>query len=153
MKTQLPFKIVLFIALALFALTARGQEIETIKLTAQEVPAGYKPSSEMLCHSVQAASFYEMTDAYEPMLGAVKTKSYQSFEAKGDKGTILYLEYEEDFKGEAFLQGLLWGEKDKPTKAHPEKYLVIGKYLVIWSFSLDSKLKKASKEKILQSLH
>jgi hypothetical protein len=153
MKTQLAFKIAIFIAVALLGLTARGQEMEKLKLTDEEIPAGYKPSSKMLCQSVQAASFYAQTDVYEALLGTVKNKSYQSFETKGDKGTILYLEYEEDFKGEAFLQGLLWGEKDKPTKAHPEEYLVIGKYLVIWSFSPDSKLKKFSKEKILQSLN
>ncbi len=105
----------------------------------------------MLCKSVQAASFYEQTQIYASILGAVKSKEYQSFEAKGDKGTILYLEYEKDFEGEAFLQGLLWGESDKPTKAHPEEYVVKGKYLIIWSFAPTSELKKISKEKVSQA--
>jgi hypothetical protein len=105
----------------------------------------------MLCKSVQSASFYEQTDIYENMLRTVKNKEYQSFESKGDKGTILYLEYEEDFAGEAFLQGLLWGESNKPTKAHPEEYLIKGKYLIIWSFAPNSGLKKLSKDKVVQN--
>ncbi len=153
MKTQIHAKIVIFIAAALFALSARGQEIEKFTLTDQEIPSGYKSSAKMLCKTVQAAAFYEQTDAYEGILGAVKNKEYQSFESKGDKGTILYLEYEEEFAGEAFLQGLLWGENDKPTKSHPEEYLIVGKYLIIWSFSPGSELKKVSKEKVAANLH
>jgi len=149
MKTVL-LKIAICIAIALFTLTARGQEIHKLKLTDAEIPAGYKASPKMLCKSVQAASFYAQTDLYESMLGTVKNKAYQSFAFKGDKGTILYLEYEEDFAGEAFLQGLLWGESDKPTKAHPEEYLIQGRYLIIWSFAPDSRLKKVSKAKVVQ---
>lgn len=149
MKTVL-LKITIFTAIVLFTITVRGQELQKVKLTDTELPAGYKASPKMLCKSVQAFSFYEQTGLYEHMLGAVKHKEYQSFESKGDKGTILYLEYEEDFAGETFLQGLLWGESNKPTKAHPEEYLIQGKHLIIWSFAPNSALKQLSKDKVAQ---
>lgn len=152
MKTGLLLKLATVLLISLFTLTARGQDLQPIQLTDAEIPAGYKASPDMLCQSVQAASFYEQTDIYESILGTVKNKAYQSFAAKGDKGTILYLEYEEDFAGEAFLQGMLWGESNKPTKAHPEEYLIRGKYLIIWSFAPNSALKKVSKGKVAQNL-
>jgi hypothetical protein len=116
MKTVL-LKIVIFNSIALFTLTARGQKIQKMKLTDAEVPAGYKASPKMLCKSVQAASFYEQTDIYENMLGTVKNKEYQSFESKGDKGTILYLEYEEDFAGEAFFSRTALGRRQQTDQS------------------------------------
>ena len=59
----------------------------------------------------------------------------------------MYFEFETDFKGEGFLDGLLWGG-DKPTKEHPEEYYAKGNFLIIWSFKKGSTIKKISKDKI-----
>jgi hypothetical protein len=68
-----------------------------------------------------------MTDAISPSGTVEKISRTNLLRPKG-QGTILYLEYEEDFKG-SFYARTLWGEKDKPTKPS-EEYLVVGKY---WS--------------------
>ena len=150
MKQPLPIRMIQWIAFALFPVIAWGQGIDAMKLPEKDVPAGYVSSAAMLCQSVQAASFYAQTDTYAGLLGKVTQKTYQSFASNGDQGPILYGEYAEDFQGERFLQGLLWGQKGKPTKAHPEEYRIQGKYLIIWSFAGDSVLKKVSQEKIRQ---
>ncbi|HWK03516.1 MAG TPA: hypothetical protein VNS58_07785 [Puia sp.] len=135
----------------LFAFTAAvsfGQSIDSLKLTDTEIPAGYSKSDELLCVTPHASSFYDQTDLYAGFLGKVTRKEFQSFGKKGDKGSILYFEFEKDFKGEGFLKGLLWGQESKPTRSEPDEYYVKGKILVIWSFNLKSELKAISKAKV-----
>lgn len=124
-----------------------GQGLTMLKLTATEIPEGYKPTDKMLYKSVQAASFYDQTDLYKSFLGKIKNKEFQSYESKNDNGAIFYYEFEKHFEQTGFLEGLLWGGK-KPTKAHPEEYFAKGNILVIWSFAAKSQLKKISKDKI-----
>jgi hypothetical protein len=89
---------------------------------------------------------------YEMLIGKLKTKRIQNFDNKKDKGSIMYFEFEDDFKGDGFLGGLLWGG-DKPTKEHPEEYYTNGKFLIIWSFKKGSLITKTSKDKIKAILH
>src|SRR5688572_25010620 len=98
-----------------------GQGVDQLKLTETDVPEKYKPTEKMLYKSIQAGTFYQQTDLYESFIGKVKNKEFQSYESADDKGAIYYYEFEEDFKQEGFLEGLLWGG-NKPTKAHPEEY-------------------------------
>lgn len=135
-----------FVATAIFFSTY-GQGIEKLKLTDTDVPEKYKPTDEMLYKSIQAGTFYEQTDLYPALIGKVKNKTFQSYESKDDKGAIYYYEFEENFEGQEFLGGLLWGGK-KRTKAHPEEMFVKDNILVIWSFADKSELKKISKDKI-----
>src|SRR6187551_1001636 len=128
-----------------------GQGLDKLKLTDTEVPEKYKRTDEMLYKSIQAGTFYKQTDLYESFIGKIKNKEFQSYESKDDNGAIYYYEFEEDFKQQGFLEGLLWGGK-KPTKAHPEEYFVKDNVLVIWSFVDKSELKKISKDKILALL-
>ena len=128
-----------------------GQGLDKLKLTDTEVPEKYKRTDEMLYKSIQAGTFYKQTDLYESFIGKIKNKEFQSYESKDDNGAIYYYEFEEDFKQQGFLEGLLWGGK-KPTKAHPEEYFVKDNILVIWSFVDKSELKKISKDKILALL-
>lgn len=59
----------------------------------------------------------------------------------------MYFEFEDEFKGESFLGGLLWGG-NKPTKQYPEEYIAKENFLIIWSFKKGSIITKASKDKI-----
>ena len=60
----------------------------------------------------------------------------------------MYFEFEDGFKGDSFLGGLLLGG-DKPTKEHPEEYYAKGNFLLIWSFKKGSLVTETSKDKIL----
>jgi hypothetical protein len=130
-----------------------GQSIDSLKLSDAEIPSGYSKSDQIICVTPHGCSFYDQTDLYESMFGKVVKKEFQSFYKKGDRGSILYLEFEKEFNGQSFLNGLLWGQESKPTKAEPDEYYSKGKILVIWSFNLKSELKLISKAKITQLLH
>lgn len=129
-----------------------AQSLDSLMLTDSELPAGYSKSDKILCVTPHGYSFYSTTDAYESMIGKVIQKQFQSFEKKGDKGSILYFEFEKEFDKQNFLEPLLWGEKTKPTKSEPEEYYSKGRFLVIWSFNLKSELKEVSKVKVMRLL-
>jgi hypothetical protein len=123
-----------------------GQGFEKLKLTDTDVPDKYKSAKKILYKSVQAINFYNDTDLYS-FIGEIKSKDSQSFKSKDDEGTIFYFEFEQEFKGQGFVEGLLWGDK-KASKEHPEEIFIKDNILIIWSFSENSDLKKISKDKI-----
>lgn len=128
-----------------------GQKIDSLQLTGKEMPENYSLTKDNNCISIQACLFYDSPGMYEMLIGKLKTKRIQNFDNKKDKGSIMYFEFEDEFKGEGFLGGLLWGG-DKPTKEHPEEYFTKGKFLIIWSFNKGSLITKTSKDKVMAML-
>lgn len=102
----------------------------------------------MICKTVHSSSFYSQFDLYSSFLGKASKKEFQSFKSKNDSGSILYFEFENEFQGQTFLEGLLWGETGKPTKAKPDEYFSKDNILIIWSFDKGSQIKKLSHAKI-----
>ncbi len=141
-------KLFTVLALACFlTIGTKAQGIDSLQLTSQEIPAGYSLTKENNSLSIQAQALYDDPAMYGTLLGKFKTKRIQNFDHKKDKGCIMYFEFENGFKGQGFLDGLLWGG-DKPTKEHPEEYYAKGKFLIIWSFKKGSTIAKISKDKI-----
>lgn len=128
-----------------------GQNIDSLQLTDKEIPENYSLTNQNNCISIQACTFYDNPGMYEMLIGKLKTKAIQNFDNKKDKGSIMYFEFEDEFKGEGFLGALLWGG-DKPTKEHPEEYYAKGKFLIIWSFKKGSLITKTLQEKIIAKL-
>lgn len=125
-----------------------SQTIADLKLKTKEIPKTYTLSDGQICVTNQACNFYTDIETYSNIVGTVKSKEIQSFKSKGDRGSIMYFEFEHVFKGDRFLQGLLWGKDGQPTDEHPEEYLAKGKFLIIWSFHPDSPIKEKSEAKI-----
>ena len=136
----------------IITINTNGQNIDSLQLTDKEIPENYSFTKDNNCISIQAFTFYNKPGMYELLIGKLKNKRIQNFDNKKDKGSIMYFEFEENFKGENFLGGLLWGG-DKPTKEHPEEYYANGKFLIIWSFKKGSLITKTSKDKIKAILH
>ncbi|MBJ2125434.1 hypothetical protein [Flavobacterium sp. IB48] len=132
----------------LFTTNSFSQTLADLKLKPKEIPKGYTPNDGNICVSPQACNFYTDIETYSNIVGTVKSKAIQSFKNKGDKGSIMYFEFDHVFKGDRFLQGLLWGKAGEPTDEHPEEYVVKGKFLIIWSLKADSPLKEKSETKI-----
>jgi hypothetical protein len=132
------------------SLLSFGQSFDSLKLNEAEIPAGYSVSDKLLCATPYACSFYEQVSLYESFLSKVVRKEFQSFNKKGDRGSILYFEFDKDFNEQAFLNGLLWGQSAKPTKGKSDEYYVLGHFLIIWSFELTSDLKEVSKSKVIK---
>jgi len=144
MKITIPLS-VLFL---LLTTNLFSQTIADLKLKSKEIPKSYFLSDGNNCVSVQACTFYNDIETYSNIVGVIKSKAMQSFKSKTDSGSIMYFEFENRFKGDRFLQGLLWGKDKEPTDAHPEEYLAKGKFLIIWSFHPDSTIKEKSETKI-----
>jgi len=125
-----------------------SQTIADLKLKPKEIPKGYTPIDGQICVTPQACNFYTDIETYSNIVGTVKSKAIQSFKNKADRGSIMYFEFDHVFKGDRFLQGLLWGKDGQPTDEHPEEYVVKGKFLVIWSFRPDSAIRAKSESKI-----
>ena len=126
---------------------ANGQDIDSLQLTDKEIPENYFLTKDNNCISIQACTFYNNPEIYGMLIGKLKSKKIQNFDNKKDKGSIMYFEFEDGFKGDRFLGGLLWGG-DKPSKEHPEEYYAKGNFLIIWSFKKGSLLTKTSSDKI-----
>lgn len=143
-------KITIPLSVLFLLLTANlfSQTIADLKLKNKEIPKSYFLSDGNNCVSAQACTFYNDIETYSNIVGTVKSKQMQSFKSKTDSGSIMYFEFENRFKGDRFLQGLLWGKDKEPTDAHPEEYLAKGKFLIIWSFHPDSTIKEKSEAKI-----
>lgn len=147
-KTFIAFTILFLITSKLFS-----QSLDKLKISSEELPKEYTLTEKTQCQAIQACLFYKQTDMYSSFLGKVKSKEIQNFENKNDNGSIMYFEFEKEFKGEGFLKGLLWGQSDEPTKAHPEEIIVKGNILIVYSFKKESDLKKFSQDKIKQILN
>lgn len=144
MKPTIP----LFTLFLLLATNSFSQTLTDLKLKPKEIPKTYILSDGNICITPQACTFYNDIETYSNIVGTVKSKAIQSFKSKTDRGSILYFEFEHTFKGDRFLQGLLWGKDGQPTDEHPEEYLAKGKFLIIWSFRPDSTIKEKSETKI-----
>jgi len=145
-------KLLTLLTFAFFmTINANGQNIDSLQLTNKEFPENYSLTKDNNCISIQACTFYDNPGMYEMLIGKLKTKRIQNFDNKKDKGSIMYFEFEDEFKGEGFLGGLLWGG-DNPTKEHPEEYYANGKFLIIWSFKKGSLITRTSKDKIMAIL-
>ncbi|MCI9845824.1 hypothetical protein [Flavobacterium pectinovorum] len=138
------------LSLLFLFLTANSfcQTIADLKLKSKEIPKNYILSDGNNCVSVQACTFYNDIETYSNIVGTVKSKGIQSFKSKTDRGSIMYFEFENRFKGDRFLQGMLWGKEGQPTDEHPEEYLVKGKFLIIWSLYPNSTIREKSEAKI-----
>ena len=144
MKITIPFSAVLL----LFATNLLSQTITDLKLKGKEIPKSYFLSDGNNCVSIQACTFYNDIETYSNIVGKLKSKAIQSFKSKTDSGSVMYFEFEHTFKGDRFLQGLLWGKDGQPTDEHPEEYLAKGKFLIVWSFHPDSAIKEKSETKV-----
>ena len=144
MKITIPLSI-LFL---LLTTTLFSQTIADLKLKGKEIPKTYILSDGNNCISPQACTFYNDIETYSNIVGKVKSKAIQSFKSKTDSGSVMYFEFEHTFKGDRFLQGLLWGKNGQPSDEHPEEYLAKGKFLIIWSFHPDSTIREKSEAKV-----
>jgi hypothetical protein len=144
MKITIPLSI-LFL---LLTTTLFSQTITDLKLKGKEIPKTYILSDGNNCISPQACTFYNDIETYTNIVGKVRSKAMQSFKSKKDSGSIMYFEFENRFKGDKFLQGLLWGKEGQPSEEHPEEYVAKGKFLIIWSFHPDSPIREKSEVKV-----
>lgn len=143
-------KITIFLSALFLLLTTNlfSQTIIDLKLKSKEIPKTYTLSDGNNCVSIQACTFYSDIETYSNIVGKLKSKAIQSFKSKTDSGSVMYFEFEHTFKGDRFLQGLLWGKDGQPTDEHPEEYVAKGKFLIVWSFHTDSAIKEKSEIKV-----
>ena len=144
------FLISLFLIIGMY--TCPAQIIDNLMLDENEIPNDYTETEQLSCITPNAFSLYDQSELYENSVGKVVRKSFQTFQKKGDCGTVLYFEFEDEFKAKAFLDNMLWGKADRPTKNEQDNYYAKGKILVIWSFQMHSPIEGISREKVMKLL-
>lgn len=119
---------------------------DNILIPVETLPEGYQTSTQLMCKSIQPATFYENPNTYAALIGTCTSKQHISYVGPNDKGTIIYLEYAGGVTGAAssFLGGLIWGQPGKPTTSHPEEIFFAKNAIVIWSFDQASTAKNLS---------
>jgi len=147
MKIQKIGVMILTIALFISGNLAAQEIFEKMILTTADLPQDYIFVEALNCKSIQAQILYDKPETYAIIIGKLASKQSQSFIGNKDIGSILFFEFEKPFEQAGFLEALLW-EGRKPTKEHPETFLVKDNILIIWSTSKKSKVKSISKAKI-----
>ncbi len=126
------------------------QPLDAIQIQPTEISSDYKILENLQCQSIQSKLLYEKPDMYSLFLGKLLSKKFQTFDYKGDQGSILYLEFDKDAEnGRKFVEGLLWGGK-KPNNAHPENIITKGNIMIILSFPFKSEILKELTELIAE---
>jgi hypothetical protein len=125
---------------------SQSKAIDSIQIKSNEIPAEYVKLDELECQAIQSELLYQKPEMYSFILGETIDKKFQTYEYDGNKGSILYFEFDRDAEnGKQFIENLLWGGK-KPNRAHPEQIITKGKIMIILSFPFKSKIgKKISK--------
>jgi len=119
---------------------SQSKAIDAIQIETTEISAEYKTSEKLECQAIQSKLLYENPEMYSFILGKTLEKRFQTFEYDGEKGSILYFEFDKDAEnGKGFIESLLWGGK-KPSKAHPEQIITKGNVMIILSFPYKSKI-------------
>lgn len=139
--------ILLLISLLSSASTSFAQTLDSLKLNAIEIPAGYNKTDELVCATTYSSSFYNQTDLYESIVGKLIKKEYQSFNKKGDQGAILYFQFEKDFKAQSFLNGLLWGQEKKRQRQYQMNIMQKEVFLLFGALILKVQSKIFQKQK------
>ncbi|MDB5033593.1 MAG: hypothetical protein JWQ98_834 [Chlorobi bacterium] len=119
--------------------TGTHQVIDSLKLAEKDLMAGYTFSEKSHIRSFQANTYYESPGTFSRITGLIEQKASQSIDGPdGDNGTVLFLRFRGPFKGDGFIQGLIWGNGDGPTAENPEEILIKDDMLVIISFKKGS---------------
>ena len=116
--------------------------LDSIQIKTTEISTDYKVLDKLQCQSIQSKLLYEKPEMYSFILGKTLNKRFQSFEYKGNKGSIMYFEFDKDPQNaKGFIEGLLLGGK-KPNKEHPENIILKGNLMIILSFPFKSEISK-----------
>lgn len=134
--------LILFLLICSNISLGQSKAIDLIKNRVNEISSEYKTSEKLKCQSIQSTLLYKNPEIHSYIFGNTIHKEFQTFKYKGNQGSILYFEFENDAdNAKVFVEALLWGGK-KPTKSHPESILTKGKTMIILSFPLKSKIRK-----------
>jgi hypothetical protein len=110
--------------------------LDAALLKGAEIPKECKDIGGEYPADIQTSILYKRYDIYKGTLPPLTAKTAQSFECRGQKGTIFYFEFAgsgDRKQAEQFIRPLLWGE-DHPTVEHPEGIEGGDNVLVVISF-------------------
>lgn len=104
-----------------------------------EIPAGFKGGRHFVegkprCFSKQPTFYYSVISNDKKLNIALKPdfKYYQSFyDTKGHLASLLFMQFANPQRGIPFVKRLIWGDKMKPTKRHPERIFAKNNVLMV----------------------
>jgi tetratricopeptide (TPR) repeat protein len=134
------------------AAPAKAVTLESLKVPASELPAGWKLLDEVRCVSVQARTLYDGS-LDGKLFPTPKAKAVQTIDAgKGSAGSVLLFEYAEPIEPHlAAVRGLVWGGM-KQTRQHPEDIAAHDRFLVVLSFPMNAEEAEFAKDRLRAKL-
>ena len=127
---------------------------DKLKLTGSDIENIATFSDELHLYSMQTTILYNNPDIYSSILGQCVAKEYQSLTNGDEKGSILFFQFDSNIEGKgiSFLTGLLYGDTEKPSNAHPEVIKAKDNTLILYSFphkiTLSDKVQKIVNSKL-----
>ena len=115
---------------------------ETLHLTAVEMPSTeMKLGGELNATSPLVKSLAE-SGTIEGLAAPAARHDFQTITAPSGGGSIVYLDFGAAMSGATLktIQKAVWGEKEKPTREHPEWIVRAGDGVVLLSFPLSSRV-------------
>ena len=91
-------------------------------------------------YSNQQVIFYNHPEAYESILPKLLEKYSQRFCSDKEEGTVFYYYFSDNIESKkGFITGLFYGDS-KPNQDNPEKIIINGNYLIVFSYPYKSKI-------------
>jgi hypothetical protein len=128
--------LVVLVALLTPAVRSQTTAASGLGLRPEQVPTDCKTVDGYFPVDIQTAILWDKTDLYKSLIPLPIAKNAQSFDCRGDKGTVYSFQYGDEARRKtatAFIKPLLWGEPG-PTAEHPELVLEAGDVLRVVSF-------------------
>jgi hypothetical protein len=132
-------------------------EISDLKLEQSDLPAGWTFANDLDCPSNQVRLMYEKHDLFTQLQQPVQHDFQTVVGPNGEKGSILYFKYPNEVTEteSGFVAGMLWGAAKRntgPSAEHPEDYLCVSNFLVIWCLPPGNEVKTISQYKIRKQI-
>lgn len=82
--------------------------MDSLLINSTEISVDYKTSEKLECQATHSKMLYENLEMYSFILGETIDKRFQAFEYDGNKGSILYFEFDKNAEnGKGFVESLL----------------------------------------------
>lgn len=122
-------------------------------ISQEELGEKVKIGNELYLKTYQIFLYIKDPAIYDSLIPKLENIEIQSIEKGEDKGSIIYLKYNEQIKkAYSFLSGLFYGEATPGSEEHPEEMFHNNDTIIILSYPPESALKKKLMKIIKQKI-
>lgn len=124
-------------------------------MTPADMPAGVSPVQAFSAPTKTVERFFQDPSGTLPSFGTPTRKVHQTFAAKGNTGTILYLEYPNKLPEDMRLQlaKLFWNKRELLNSPQDVEFACTDHLVIVWNFkNAESEVKTNSQRKFFDTV-